>query len=477
MTAVGSGGRPAVRRLFARLVPAGAPPGPVDLLLALLAAVAAAVVSLTRQPGSALHTPWAEDGRVFLSAAWREGASSLLDPYAGYLHLFPRTTALLAANLPVHDAAGVLAVAGVLPAALLAGTAVVAPAAFVRSTALRAVLGLFVVVLPFAGAEVAANVANGHWFFMAAAALTLAWRTTWRPAAWWTAGVLVLATLSDPLTGLLLPVALVRLLAGPAAGDRRRRWAPVVAPVAVLLAGLAVQAGPALGSFGATAADRPTPAPADLFRELVRHVPAVVLVGESSARAADNGTLVASVAAVVLAVVVVAVRRPALVPAVLVGVVLAAVYWLTPNELRRVLQVRADGLESFAANSRYAVVPLVLLATVLLAALDALVGGRGPATRPATGPATDPASGRASGGPGHGRVRTAATLGLALAAAAWVVHADVPDLGLGVTREPSWDSGVAAATRQCRARPGGATDIPIAPARWTARIPCSRLLR
>jgi len=482
--APGPAARPAVQRLFAPLVPAAPAPRVADLLLAAAAGVAGALVFLFRQRGSALDSPWAEDGAVFLSGAWRDGTGSLLEPYAGYLHLFPRAVALLAAAVPIRDAAAVLAVAGVLPAALAAATAVVATAAWIRSTALRAVLGVFVVVLPFGAAEVAANVANAHWFFIASAAIALTWRTAWRPATWWTAVVVALAALSDPLTGLLLPLAVVRLLAGPVDRSRRRPWTPVVAPVAVLLAGLAVQAGPALGSFGATRSGRPAPAAAGLIREFVRHVPAVVVLGENHARSAGSGLRLVCVGIVLLAVVLVAVRRPAVLPAVTVGLFYTALYWMVPNVLRSTLQVQARGLSSFAANSRYSVIPILLLTTILLIGVDSLAGpGRGPVS---------PGSPRRPGSPavtGVARHRAVVAAVLALAAAGWVLRVDIPGLGTGAARATSWDRGVVAATAQCRARPQvtdgtGGTDgtsgivaIPISPRGWAARIPCSRLLR
>ncbi|MGA2654651.1 MAG: hypothetical protein ABSF18_01560, partial [Gammaproteobacteria bacterium] len=33
---------------------------------------------------------WAEDGQVFLTQALQMGLNSLWEPYAGYLHLYPR---------------------------------------------------------------------------------------------------------------------------------------------------------------------------------------------------------------------------------------------------------------------------------------------------------------------------------------------------------------------------------------------------
>ena len=45
---------------------------------------------------------WAEDGIVFLKNAYELGTHSLLLPYAGYLHLVPRTVALFSTFLPLQ---------------------------------------------------------------------------------------------------------------------------------------------------------------------------------------------------------------------------------------------------------------------------------------------------------------------------------------------------------------------------------------
>lgn len=460
------------RRRVAGLVPASAAPGRWELVLALLVGVSTSVVFLVRQPGSAVDSPWAEDGRVFLGGAYAGGWAAVLRPYAGYLHVYARLAAIVAARFPVRDAAAVLAVAGALAAGLMAATAVVATAAWVRSVELRAVLGVTLVLFPFGASEIAANVANSHWFFLAGAALTLVWRTNWRPATAWTVVLALLASLTDPLAGLLLPVALVRLLAGPVpadpvpagpgpagdrtagdrtAGDRSsrtRRWWGPAAPVVALLAGLAFQAVPAVTTFSAVRAPGSVhPALRDMTREFLRRVPATVLVGEASARHAGRGLLVATGLVVVLAVAAVALRRPALVPAVLAGLGYVAVFWYLPVRLRNTEQDPAVTLATLARNARYSTVSVVLLLVVLFAGIDALVGA------------------------GHRRVARL----LAAATLVWVLAAQLPTVGAGVVRAPSWDGGVAAAQARCRTGGVTAVDVPISPARWFTRVPCDRL--
>ena len=73
---------------------------PAGWRLALLAAGAA--VLLTRGWARIAHpTLWAEDGQVFLAAAYQHPLQSVLEPYRGYLHVLPRLLASLAGPLPL----------------------------------------------------------------------------------------------------------------------------------------------------------------------------------------------------------------------------------------------------------------------------------------------------------------------------------------------------------------------------------------
>ena len=67
------------------------------LLLALLA------VMSVRQPDK-LQSPqfWAEDGPVFYLDAEYLGTASIIRPYNGYWHLYPRTIALVGTKVPVR---------------------------------------------------------------------------------------------------------------------------------------------------------------------------------------------------------------------------------------------------------------------------------------------------------------------------------------------------------------------------------------
>jgi hypothetical protein len=65
-----------------------------------------------REPFAFAHPQfWAEDGPVFFAEAFTEGWRAFLQPYAGYLHLYPRAIAALAVHLPIQS----------IPAVFLAG--------------------------------------------------------------------------------------------------------------------------------------------------------------------------------------------------------------------------------------------------------------------------------------------------------------------------------------------------------------------
>jgi hypothetical protein len=183
--------------------------------LAMMAALlAGTAVVLARQPGTdALQAIWAEDGTIFLAQAVALPVDhAFLTLYAGYLHAVPRILAELAAALPLPLADAVLSGGAALVVAALALLVYRASAGQVRSPVIRAALAGAMVLVPVGQAEVLDNVANLHWFFMFAAFWVLLWRTR-HPMALAAGGLVVfLAGASDPLTLLLAPLAVARLV-------------------------------------------------------------------------------------------------------------------------------------------------------------------------------------------------------------------------------------------------------------------------
>ena len=185
----------------------------VVLLAYLLAAVTGFSVDLWWSGSGITSRVWAEDGTVFLSAAYRTSFfSALTSPSEGYLQVVPRSLAALTTAFPVRDAAWVLAASAAAARAAVALFVFRASSGHLRSTWVRAMLAASVVLLPVGGLEVLDNIANLHWFFTFAAF----WAVLWRPSRWWecalAAVVVVLAVGSDPLTALLFPLVVLRAI-------------------------------------------------------------------------------------------------------------------------------------------------------------------------------------------------------------------------------------------------------------------------
>jgi hypothetical protein len=179
----------------------------------LAAAIAGFAIDLWWSGSGITSRVWAEDGTIFLSAAYRTPFfPALVTPYAGYLQVVPRSVAAFTTAFPLRDAAWVLAASAAAARAAIALFVFRASSGHLRSTWVRAMLAASVVLLPVGGLEVLDNIANLHWFFTFAAF----WAVLWRPARWsecaLAALVMVLAVGSDPLTALLLPLVVLRAI-------------------------------------------------------------------------------------------------------------------------------------------------------------------------------------------------------------------------------------------------------------------------
>ena len=194
----------------------------------------ATLLHLARQRGVPVwNSLWAEDGRVFLSDAIRDFPGTLLDQNGGYIHVVPRLVGGVVAALPVADAAAGMAVVASAVIALIGGFVYVASAEVLRSKSTRLALAASVVLVPIPGSELLANATNLHFFMLFACFWALVWQSDTRFALSSRAIVALTTALSDPLSGLFLPLALVAPVV------RRSRRGGVV--TAVFVAGLVVQ--------------------------------------------------------------------------------------------------------------------------------------------------------------------------------------------------------------------------------------------
>ena len=475
---------------------------------------AVAALALLRQSGMpAWRTLWAEDGRVFYSQALSlPFTRTLVTLHDGYVQLYPRLIAELATVFPPGDAPWVMALAGAISLGAISGLVFHMTRAHVASPVLRALLGLSMVLLPVAGAELLDNAVNVPWWLFFACFWALLWQPRTLSGRVGAALLCALSAASEPLTALLLPVAALRVAAlGPpyasgstfvhaarTAGNARSTkssgWFAAQAPVVGLLAGLVFQAVAIVthaGNRGVAAAFSPGSAKG-LGQSLAIRTGLGLVTG---VRATDS--LVAhdrALATVLGALVLLAVAGAgALCPSLraraftAAGVFTALICFLVPTWMRDVAPLMASGKVQPA--SRYQAVPLLLLLSVVVVEVEGWVAGvsrrrPGPATLLAGGSEDGERHPRALGsrtswahrsrhraGPGR-RDFIAAAVCVALLAPTWA--ADFRDANAR-SRGPSWPAGIARASARCAASSLGEVSIPIDPRGWTAVVPCGRL--
>lgn len=183
--------------------------------------IALTLLSWLRLPEVSRGTAWAEDAAVFLQEAISLGAArSIIEPYAGYLHVIPRMLSGLAYKLAPIDAYGYMM-------SLLSCAAVAAIAVSVfflsrpvfRQLPLRLMLAMIPVFLPIGPMEVLGNAANLHWYLLWLAP----WLLLYKPAHWYSKALLFAAALatatSEIITGLFVPLALWTII------WRKNHWA------------------------------------------------------------------------------------------------------------------------------------------------------------------------------------------------------------------------------------------------------------
>jgi hypothetical protein len=399
------------------------------------ALVAGTAVGLARQPGSgALRTIWAEDGKVFLAQAVAlpvDRAFSTL--YAGYLHAVPRVLAELAAALPLPVADAVLSGGAALVVAALALLVERASAGHIRSPVIRAALAGAVVLVPVGQAEVTNNAANLHWFFMFAAFWVLLWRTRHPLALAAGALVVFLAGASDPLTLLLAPLAVARLVALRGWRDR--------------LFSMAFAAGmlPQLAAIALGGSERQFPLvvnPVKLAGWYAYHVAARGVFGARLVSDLDVLTVLLTGLALLLvgaaAMLMLQGRAGDRTPVVALAGVMSGLFFVVPVALAGV------------SAPRYAVVPVLLLYSAVACLVDAVVDGMPAAAR---------------------RRVLLGVLAVVLSTAVTSFLTPGPR-----AHGPRWDTALNRATATCSgASVPAVTHVPISPPGWAVPLGCQAL--
>lgn len=429
-------------------------------LVVVLMFVVGILVALTRLPADQWNVLWAEDGNQFLMSAFRgDYLTNLFTPYAGYMHLVPRTAAQLVATLVPTSHLGLgMNVFGAMVWSAVALSAFVFTRGRLQDP-LRCLLWVLVLVLPIGSMEVATNVSNSHWFLMFGLFMALSARSG--PGA---AGVfrvvfasllIVASALSDPLSLAFAPFVLARVLLLPklrenilsvvfavaaviqlivVSGTERGRGDPQLSPVLQLTTYLVrVVWGDLLGQRAGTT----------LYDELGRH-PVIALAG------------VVLIAISVL--IVVRWRRGGLAVLALAGSLgfYAVVAVLTWNRFG----LQPEGVEVYWGG-RYLVVPTLLLIVALLSAVSVWL----PAAVASDGS-------RAPLGRRAGRAAVIAVTAVLLLLPGLFNYqvpaykANVPPISESVPRFQS----------ACTATPTTSVAVPIAPQGFSFIVPCERIL-
>jgi hypothetical protein len=176
----------------------------------LLVLACATALHLLRQRGVPVwDSLWAEDGRIFLTGSVHDFLGTFFAQYGGYFHIVARIVAGVAALFPFTDAAAAMATGAAFVIALLAAFVYVASSAVLQSRAARFVLAAVVLLVPVPGPEMLANATNLHFYLLFACFWALFWQSEEPLALAARCAVLLVGTLSDPLAGLLLPLAIV----------------------------------------------------------------------------------------------------------------------------------------------------------------------------------------------------------------------------------------------------------------------------
>ncbi len=406
-------------------------------------------VLLLRQTGVvATNTIWAEDGSVFLhDALAKPFGSSVLHLYAGYVQLLPRMLVEVPAALPLRDASATISVSGAAVVAALALVVFRASAGHVQCLPLRAILAAAVVLLPVALTELVANLVDLSWFCLFATF----WVLLWRPSGW--AGRVVAFAVCFSTAGsslvalLLLPIAAMRIVA-------LRRVREHLA-TAGLLAGLALQAA-GIGLAGGTGVAAGHGPVGSVARAMSLRVGLGWLTGRHLTQVLfDHYAYMPVIASCVLlgALVVTALSIGDLRVRVMVvtGTVTAAVMFGVPVYLRWGTLFSWSVVGKIDVGARYAVPSILIVASVMLIALDATVRDNARA------------------------VPWAVLVALAVSVPIWTVDYRYTN---GRTDGPRWDQQVRVAEATCRAPLDVTRQATVAlspPPNWSTQIPCSSL--
>jgi hypothetical protein len=158
------------------------------------------------------QTLWAEDGPVFLHDANHYGPAALFKPYAGYLHVYPRLTSLIAAYFTIATQPTIL-LCGWIIAIIIFLFALTRVFTGSKYWELKLTSATFLVMFQPSGGETFLNITNSQWIL--GAALFLICLSTSKDSSitrWVAFAVSAPLSLTGPFSVVLLPVIFLKLI-------------------------------------------------------------------------------------------------------------------------------------------------------------------------------------------------------------------------------------------------------------------------
>jgi hypothetical protein len=161
-----------------------------------------------------LDSLWAEDGPILLQGALTHGfVDAISSEYAGYLILVPRLIGEAASALPLRDAPAVISILSALVVATSGLAVWHASSGHIASPYLRGVLALLTVLTPVGGLETIDSASYTLWYMLFATFWLLLWRPRTSAGAGMATAFVVLTGLSTPTIWFFAPLAALRVLA------------------------------------------------------------------------------------------------------------------------------------------------------------------------------------------------------------------------------------------------------------------------
>lgn len=183
------------------------------LLVTILLALAVLLQLVRIGWTGSLNTLWAEDGSILLREALTSGfVEAVFADYAGYLILVPRLIGEAVSPLPLRD---VPAGFSILSSLVVAGCGFVifrASAGHIANPYLRGLLAGLTVLTPIGGTESIASASYTLWYMLVATFWLLLWRPPTSTGAGLATVFIVLTGLSTPVVWFFAPLAILRAL-------------------------------------------------------------------------------------------------------------------------------------------------------------------------------------------------------------------------------------------------------------------------